>query len=344
MKIVKCSKCGKLIHKEFRCYYCGNVEEFDELNDIKVHRNVLEKYKKMDLLLENKDYDNVIKMSYEVIKWNPQLAGVYWLRLLAKKKCSSTIELISKGVSCENDSDFCNSLAFSKFEEHEVYKDLNRIMMAIQGLLKNRILEHEIKCKFKTNITEVYNTLQMEVKSRKKDLFSVWTELERTEQIIGEVEMDCDLLVNEYQVDLQKALNNALTLKNEVYRLEECNSSQAHMLQVKLGAILEQSESSKQAIKSIKNQHPWVKNHEELVNKRDNLIKLIETKIEDLNNYEDTVQQTISKIEQIENQHKNALIAADKFDFSEGVALIGGDSFNEILKEVGIGVEASITI
>ena len=66
----------------------------------------------------------------------PNLAGIFWLRLLAKNKCSFAAELIEKGFNCEDDADLCNALAFSTEAEHSIYLDIQNMVNAARKALK----------------------------------------------------------------------------------------------------------------------------------------------------------------------------------------------------------------
>ena len=343
MKIVKCSKCGKYIHKADKCFHCGNTAGFDEIEATEIHENVAQDYAHMEVLVEDRKYDEAISASYIVLEWMPNLAGVFWLRLLARNKCSSAIELISKGFSCDEDSDFCNALNFSIGEEHSAYEDIKKAVTEIRTALKKEISEHEYRCKSDTNIMQIKKTMQGEIDGRKQKLFTLWSDLEDTEHSLYALEMDCRLLTKEHQTGLAQAAQAASAIKSETYRMEECTAEKLHAFQVRMGNVLQQSESSKSSIESMKKQHPWVKAFADLVSQRNQKVKLINSEIASLASYERTVQQTITEIERIESRHKTALIAADRYDFTDAVALLGADAFNTILRSAGVGVGSSFS-
>ena len=113
---------------------------------------------------------------------------------------------------------------------------------------------------------------------------------------------------------------------------------------MRMGNVLQQSESSKDSIDSMKKQHPWVKSFSDLVTKRNEKERLISSEISSLSSYERTVQQTVSEIERIESRHKTALIAGDKYDFMNAAALLGTSTFNDILRRAGVGVGSSVNV
>lgn len=344
MKIVKCKKCGKYIHKAVKCFHCGNTAGFEEISSVEVHENVAQEYARMDVLIEDKKYDEAIALSYTILEWMPNLAGVFWLRLLAKYKCSTAIDLICKGFPCDEDADFCNALDFSTDEEHSAYEDIKAAVSQIRVSLKKEISEHEYNSKSATDIMQIKKTMQREIEHRKEKLFSLWSDLEDTEHSLYALEMDCRLLTKEHQTGLEKSAQAAATIKSEAYRLQECTAKELHSLQVRMGNVLQQSESSKDSIDSMKKQHPWVKSFSDLVTKRNEKVRLINSEISSLSSYERTVQQTVSKIERIESIHRTALIAVDKYDFTDSAALIGTNAFNDVLRSAGVGVGSSVSM
>ena len=68
-------------------------------------------------------------------------------------------------------------------------------------------------------------------------------------------------------------------------------------------------------------------------------MKSINSEITSLEDYSRTVQQTLSELESIENRHKMARNAVNKYDFTDAAALLGLDSFNQILRKAGVFVE-----
>lgn len=338
MKIVRCSNCGKYIHKAEMCYHCGNTEGFEVVSEPTVHEKVAQDYLRMADLIESKRYEQAIELSYAIIEWMPNLAGVFWLRLLAKNKCSTALELITKGFPCD-DADFWNALRFSTGEEHATYEDIQKCISEIRPALMREISANEYKCKKNTNIIDVHKSISKEVDKRKESLFSLWSELEKTEQSLYQIELDCRLLTKEHQTGLIQAAQTASAIKAETYRMDECAADKLHSYQVRLEDARKQSKTAMDALESMKKEHPWVKTFNEIVSKRNQQVKQIASAISSLSEYEKTVQQAIAEVERIESRHKFALSAADKYDFSDAATLLGEDSFSSILRAAGVYAE-----
>lgn len=338
MKLVKCPKCGKHLHKISTCIYCGNTGGFIEIPGEVIHKNITFDYAHVDYLIESKKFNEAIELSHTVIEWMPNLPGVFWLRLLAKNKCTNDLDLILHGFNCENDSDFCNAVRFASKEEQEVYVSVGEIVKKLKGLLKTELIKNEKECKSKTNILNINNSILDEINNRKKRLFELWTDLENIEQSMYKLEMDCRSLSKEHITSLEKAAQSASQLKTEIYKLDQCTAESLNAYQVKLGGLLRQSEDAKTELINIKNQHPWVKSFNEFERQRDDKIKQIRAELDSLKNYENTVNNTLIEIEKIENIHKEALDLVDKYDFTKALELVKQDVLSKLLQAVGINV------
>ncbi len=344
MKIIQCHKCKKYIHKTNRCFHCGNTTGFREIEMPPIHENVITAYARVESLVECKKFVEALDLSHTVIEWMPNFASIFWLRLLAKNKCTNTAELIQKGFNCEEDADFCNALTFSTGEEHNAYQDIRNMLLAAQRVLKEEVLKHEYKCKVKTNILQIKKDMDNEVNACKKKLFLLWTELEEIEHSMYTIEKDCLLLSKEHGEALNKAAEVASSIKAETYRLEECTAENLHKYQIKIGNILQQSEQAKNAMESMKKQHPWVKSFNDLVKKRDEQVSKIANEISYLKVYEATVQKTLDIIDQIEQRHRTAIRAVETFNFLNVANLLGKDGYNTTFRNIGLGVDVQISV
>ena len=335
MKIVKCSRCGKYIHKASVCLYCGNAFGFEEFDETSIHEKAVFECAHIDALIEEKKYSEAIDLSYAIHEWMPNLAEVFWLRLLAKNSCSSDAELIRKGFDVE-DADLCNALKFSAGREHDAYVELQKTVSEIRQVLLREIPIHENKCKSQTGVLEIGKDFLAEIGQKKERLFSMWSELEKTEHSLSTIEADCCLVAREHQNSLAQAAQTASLLKMEIYRKNGCSSKDLQSYRIKLETALRLSETAKEAIENMKKQHPWVKAFFESVSVRDEQVKSIRAEISSLADYEKTVQKVLNEIDQIDNRHKNALRAAYKYDFSDVAALLGKNEFERVLHRAGI--------
>ena len=336
MKIVKCSKCGKYLCKSKVCFHCGNSTEFSEIKKIEIHENVIQEYAKVEDLIEDKKFDEAFSISNIVVEWMPKQSGIFFLRLLAKKHCTSELELMKKGFDCENDPDMCNALAFSEGAEYSMYLDIQNTIIAMKKLFKMEILNHKNRCKLKTDILQIKETMQNQIETRKKKLFSMYKKLEEEEDSLYVLETDCRLLLEEHKKTLEQSAYTSGSIKEEVYRLEDCTEEDFSKYQIKIGSVLWQAEQAEVALATIKKQHPWIKAFQNLVNERNGQIQLIKEELTSLKYYEDQVQQTIDEITEIEERHEKVICSVEEYDFSDAFGLLGEACCNKILKKVGI--------
>ena len=331
MIIVRCSKCGKYIHKATQCYHCGNTADFYEVVTPEVHKNAVQDYADMEMLTKNGKYNEAFSLSFKILEWMPFFPGVFWLRLLAKNNCSNAIELIRKGFPCDTDSDFLNALDYSTGEEHEVYKDIQDIVSEIKLSLKREITSHKYKCISDTKIGQIRENMQMEINGRKQKLFSLWSDLEATEQSLFEIEADCRLLMKDYQTSMKNAIQEASDIRAEAGEKTECTAYERHSILSRMGSVLQQYTSARDTIRRMNEQHPWVKTFSELVSRRDAIEKSINSEITTFADYKQSIQLILNKIEQIEKEHKKAYTFADHYIFLNAAALIGSDAYDQIL-------------
>lgn len=344
MKIVKCAKCGKYVHKTSQCFHCGNTTGFEEIGVPHIHENAVLEYSRVESLVENKQFAEALTLSHTVVEWMPNLASIFWLRLLAKNKCSNAAELIQKGFNCEDDADFCNALTFSTDGERRVYHDVQSMVLALQKALKTEVVNHEYQCKMKTSILQMKKNMQREVGVYRENLFALWTELQEIEHTMYTLEKDCLLISKEYSDTLNQAEQDASSVKSETYRLEECTAENLHNYQVRIGNILQQSEQAKGTLEEMRKQHPWVKSFNDLAKKRDEKVCQITDEISSLKIYEAKIQQTLDEINRIEQRHRTAIHAVESFEFLNAANLLGKDSYNAVLRSIGFGVDIQISV
>lgn len=343
MKIVKCSKCGRVLYKATRCLYCGNLSDFQDLSDINPHPNAAMDFAHLEVLISEKKFEDAYKASNSVLEWMPNSSAVFWLRLLAKNHCADESYLVCKGFSCE-DSDFYNALRFSSDEEHAFFVDIQRIENELKDALLKAILIHEHRCKSETDIMSVHKDMQGEIDRRKQRLVALWEDLSKVETSLYSIEADCRLLENEYKTELMTASQTAASVKSDTYHLDECTAEKRHSYQVKMGNALLQSTSAKDSMDNMRNNHPWVKSFANLTEKRNHIIKDIDNELESLKTYEQNVQRTIDEIALIEDRHRIATENVEKYSFLNAAELLGSDTFNMILSSIGVIISPSLNV
>lgn len=331
MEIVKCGKCGKLIHLSEKCCYCGSSVQTKPIEKAVVHDNVADKYQRMEALLVKGQFEEALALSEKVLEWMPKDAEVFWLRLLAKNSCTNDAELIKKGFDCEG-PEFSNALQHATAVQKSVYVEVQNKLEEIQRRLSKALSESIRKKKLGTDLVRINEEMPTKVAAYRKELHEMWSALEKIEEELFILEMDCKLLSHEYKESLEAAHMDSSSLKLETYRKDECTAEELHMYQVRLSQLLQMSELSIGAIREMKNNHPWVKEFKSLVKKRDQQIAGIEDCISKLRQYEDSVQEAVSTVEKLDSALQSALSEIAKGNFQSAKTILGSEQVAEIIR------------
>ena len=332
MMIVKCPKCKKLIHKTDSCPYCGNSATFENVNEkTVVHENVVAEYSELPLLLASGKFTQVIEQSRIILRWMPTCSSVFWIRLLAKNVCKTDAELIEKGLNCDDAADFYNAVRYGSEAEKATYESVKALIESIRTALENVVVKHEHEEKAATPIVKCQGEFASELQARQKELFDLWSQLEKTEQEMYVIEQDCKFLANEHRISLENSKNEANQIKMQSYKLNECTSEEFHKYLVRLENVLSLSDTSKKELDLMKKQLPWVETFNNKAQEKSRIRKQISSKLSELKSYENRVRSTVSEIERIEKRHQLALRALADYDFRSVYSLIGARRYEEVL-------------
>lgn len=342
MKIARCSQCGNYMYLGDLCFCCGNTVGYNEISLPLIHENVSDLVSETEILVKNRKFDEAISLSNKVIEWPPNFARIFWLRLLAKKKCSSMLELMGKGFNCEEDADFCNAIKYSVGVEKTIYSDLKNKVNAVREMLKKEVHNHEIECELRTDILDINRDMRREMDKRKEKLFSLWSDLEATEYSLYALEMDCKWLSKEYLEALDKSEQAASYIKTETYKMNECTETKLHKYQIKIRNAMQQSEQAKATIESMKKTHPWVAEYNELLAKRDEQARCLTKELSSVRDYRKSINHTISEIDEIVDNHRKVIQMVDKYNFQSAFNLLGRDQYNQVFHNIGIKQEVLV--
>lgn len=336
MRIVKCSGCGKQIHKAKTCYLCGNTTGFEPVGEVVIHENATTAYHRIETFFEKKEFDGILPLTDTVLTWMPQCTSMFWVRLLTKNRCSTAFDLICKGIDCEKDPDFLNGFRHSDESERKVYETLQEKIGLVQKVLKKQVEIHEKQCKLETNIMSLQKNMEKELQTRQEKLFTLFSELEETEQKLYALELDCSLIITEYQRGLNAASTIATGVKQDVDNKTECTPEDFYANRIKLKQAELLSTQSKTALDQAK-QHPWVTAFQTMTAERNNQVTAIKKEVAATVQYEEYIKQTLGKISQIELRVQRAKNAVENYSFLDAIQLIGRDTFMELLQQVKIG-------
>lgn len=337
MIIVRCSKCGALLHKSERCFLCGNVNGFDECYiDSDIHENVKHEYENLELLISAEKYEDALNLSYLILEWMPNSSSVFWLRLMAKNKCKSDEELVRKGFCYEDSADYYNACKFANELQKAAYGSVIQKIDAVKSSLLEKIWEYEYREKEKLSILQYQEDIPSEMKKYENTLFSLWTKLEKTELDIKVIEKDFQLLVQEYDQTLLNANDAALSLKSKTYKLSECSEEEYYTFQIQLDDLLHLTEQASSTVEMMKNQHPWLTDYKNYLTKRDDLCSQIASELNKLKNYQTNIKSTINSFEDIEEKSQNARDYVEAYCFANAKNLLGELEYSDAFIKAGV--------
>lgn len=336
MKIIKCPQCGKYLHETEQCFYCGNTKNFNHVEGKTsyIHDNVVDEYLRVESLIKNKEYDKAMMLTHKVVEWMPRFAGIFWLRLLAKNRCASAIDLIVKGFYCEEDPDFCNAINFSSDEEHNVYLEIQATERALYNELYRAVQEHECYCKKRTGILDMPQTMQKELEMWSKKFFDLWDDLKAMEQDMYIGEMDYNLLEKEHETSLNVASQESLSIQEQVNKRQECETAVSFGFEAKMNSVLIQSKQAKHSLDSMIKQFP--RSSLELIQQRNEQVGRLESEIDTFRQYKDSIRSILEKIEDIEKRHRKVLRSIENYKFHDAYALFDTDHSYKVLHRAGI--------
>lgn len=341
MIIIKCNKCGGLLHKTDKCFACGNIGNFEKVSiSIDIHEKVYEEYERLEKLVRNGEFEEAISLSETVLEWMPFCSDIFWLIILSKNKCKTDDELIRKGFSAAESSDYYNAVLFGTEEQKKAYALVAEKIDDVQKTLRNTIIKHEYSEKTATSIIQLQEEFQAEIESRRNKLIDLWKQLEEVEHEMLVTEKDCNLLVEEYKDTLSSTRISANHLKKQIYEMKiksaEFDADVYHKYNTKFDDLLHESEEAKKALDTMKKQHPLITAYNNLEVKRNDLVNLITNELTSMQLYENQVKTTVSEIEQIEIRHKDALKALLSYRFEDIRRMLGDNQFEASFTEAGI--------
>ena len=337
MIIVTCHKCGKEIHKADKCPYCGNSTKFGTVNGMTdIHENAYVEYSELATILDAGDFAKLIEKSRAVLRWMPTCSGVFWMRLLAKNGCKTDAELIQKGINCDDSADFYNAYRYGTSVEKATYDNVKNLIENVRAILESAIITHEYEEKSATPIMRCKSEFPLELQAKRKELFELWTQLEKTEQEMHVIEQECKLLLNEHKIALDNSKSEAVQIKTQSYKLNECTSEEFNEYMIRLGNVLNQSDTSKKEIELMRKQLPWIETFNNKVQEREEINLKITSKLSDLRSYENRIKSTVSEIEHIEKRHRLALRNLANYDFQSTISLLGIMEYEESLSNAGL--------
>ena len=337
MIIVKCSECGTYMHKNDRCYICGNTKNFDTIfSDSAIHSNVRFEFEKLETLISNGKFEEALVLSNDVLEWMPNFSSAFWLKLLAKNHCKNDEELIKKGFSYSESAEYYNACKYANEHQKEIYEFITKIIEDTKNNLLNKIDKIEYREKELLPVIQYSEEIPVETEKFKNRLFSLWSDLRKIESNIISTEMDCKLLHKECETALLSTKRKADLLEKEVAKLTECPEDDFHNYKIQFSDLLYLTEQAIISIDFKTRPHPWVTEYQRLVNERNKVCSEIAAELNKMKDYQTKIKAVISSIEKIEEKSQKAKNCVEKYEFIFAKKFLGETEYSDAFLKAGV--------
>lgn len=308
MTIVKCTKCGRMIHYAAKCFFCGAADGFSRISDAQVHENAQKAFVAAQKLITQGRFAEGETACTEVMRWSPNSAEAHWLRLLARSGCRSDGELLLSGVSITEMSDYGAACMSGSDAEKEVYLNVGRAHARLRETLSSMVSSKCAAMKKRLEIPQRLSELQQKVAEKRSAMTSAWISLQQYEQQLKQLECGCRMQLHEYRQALSDAQMAAMGIRADIENKDEISENEHFTYKTDLEAISAMSIDVADELEKISAQHPVKNAGAELIAKRDERKMFIEAQLKELKAFEQKTQAFIAEIKAIDAQ-KEALDA-----------------------------------
>ena len=351
MKIMQCSNCNRYIFNSDKCIHCNIDAKKEEIIELKVNGNATDRLKYIEVMIEGKKFKNAIDEIEKVVEWLPEVSYIFWLKVLAKNKCSNVREVIGKGVELGDDPDFYKALKLSKDVEHEIYLDIQKTLLSLKNMFRESIVEQLNREKRETGIVEETNRFDQMLKDCTKELLNEWTKFDDIETRINLLYKNIQLSLNEHlsalkdcekkSEKLYNKLPNINRLKNgsfdsDKFDLMRISEETIYSCEIEAGCLTSFFEMEKNEIEGYIENHPWISEIRELEVLRDEKKEDIEAYIREIKNCKSRMGKIISQVHEIEDKYNAVLSSLDRYSFKAAIDILGEDSIDKIYKKCGV--------
>ena len=307
-----------------------------EVVDIEIHENVRHEFAAAFNALKAGDFNETIRLSYEILEWMPNCAQVFWMRLLAFNRCKSDEELIRHGCKTTEEGDFLNAMECGSKSEKKRFSDVKAKIEVVKKALCKRIDKEKHEKLLETKIIDVRSSLNKEVMESRDRMYELWEEAQKAEAQMYTLKEQCELISLEYRNGLEEAEKQAKSLKDRIYKVERCTDDEKNTYKMKLQDIESRSTQVLKNYKEIQNRNAQVKKFKKLEKSRNELFAKIDVEFEKLNEYEQLVEKVLNVAQKIESDHNEAYRSVSEYCFEQAINVLGEQIFNDIVEQSSI--------
>lgn len=332
MLTIKCDRCGKEIHTGFgyqtSCMYCGSPVNKTNTAENNYYSN---QAAKCESKLSNRDFSGAIAEYDRVMNLFPDKSRLYWGRMLARNSVTDDFQLILKGVSIAEDSDFVLAQHFADEAESNCLLTMTKTRESIVNDLLVILNRKEKEDILATGIETKQSSLEVRINALRDELRGAILKLDEAEKKIRNALVDGNVLIdsekkriNEYVSKIEK-IKNEIQSKTEVTleKMTSCKEDSSRFLAVcnKEWQTIN-SKSNGEAFARFKNAQGEQKNCE-------SEIYAIMRRIDQV---KDELEHIVITVTAIKNKYKLAKSDIEKGTFARAKQIIGENSFTSLIQ------------
>ena len=325
MKIVICDQCGRALHETDQCFHCGGTSMRPGEITPDVPAEAAESYGKMELLLSQRKFAEVISLSRDARKWLGNCAEFYWMRLLAKMECATDLELILRGADLDNEEDYGNAGKYAAPEEYQVYAAVQEKIEWLRMELNGAVRRLYRQRREALHLADALKEQEAKADDIRSGLQITWTQLAVREMRIRQLELDATLALEEQRQGLKQAIVLAGDASKEASRLAECSESQYQTLLMRLTAALQLSEQSADMIRQMEENHPWLEAYKDEQEALEELKEKMEEYFRELETLNRETRSLRDQLTGLESEQEAMLRSLRSGSFREARKLLGTD-------------------
>lgn len=334
MKILKCLKCGNVIHEFDNCLFCGNQSDFLTLEEPKVHPNAQNDYILAQEMVAKGDFISAEVAIDSVIRWSPSISEVRWLRFLIKNKCRSDVELLCRGFSADENADYGAAIAFANETQKAVYSSFCSVVESMKSYLTKTAEVFTSQAIIALEIPKRRKEMQFFFTNKRRSLITKWGKVQQLEEMLKRYESDGQILSQEFIEYVKYAKKNMLDEKDEIDHKKEIYSDEYKVLVARFDAISNSSDDALHIIEQFEKNNQYVVAATSLIQQRRVIEDEIADEIRELHKYERDLDELIRTVERLNDRCETVKGAIKAGNYTPAHELLGDQLFARVLKSV----------
>lgn len=332
MKIVRCLNCGRLVHKDAVCLFCGNITFSEPVSSEKIHENAQTSFSLAGSLMVQGRFNEALAAIDEVMKWSPNCSEVHWLRLLSRNGCKNDRELFYSGVCVIGTPDHETAVRYASEEEKQVYTSVGNSCAALRKTLLDMIRSRNKAVIEKLDLSETLSQLRQFITEKQNTLLSSWQELRKCEQELKLLENEVEYFIHECKVNTQAVLDSSMMIRQSLENTSEMDREQYFMYKIKLESLQKTADAAKNEYYRLRSQHPSVAAFAELCHKRSELKSTIDLTLEEIKEYENITEAAILQMNSTEEECRKLIQTVEEGNYRQVISILGQNNFDRAVK------------